>query len=91
MDCLDLELMRLRAAVTANSADAGVWRWYADLMEDNRLRCTKTIRGWMIEIDGACAVQDRSFDCAIRRAYYAFPDINCNPGNFSSKRQGRSD
>ncbi len=30
-----LEMVRLRAAVNANVEDAAVWRWFADLMEDN--------------------------------------------------------
>jgi hypothetical protein len=90
MDYLDLNIVRLRAASAANAVDAGVWRWYSDLMEDDRLKCTKTTQGWAVEIDGVCAVHDRSFDCAIRRAFDSFPDVNRGHSNVVSNRRRRS-
>ncbi|MGF6259762.1 hypothetical protein [Paraburkholderia youngii] len=70
-----LEITRLAAAVRANADDARVWRWYADLMEDGRVSCTRTRKGWLITVDGRCTVEDESFDCAVRRAEQTWSDI----------------
>ncbi|MEM5310158.1 hypothetical protein [Paraburkholderia sp. JHI869] len=64
----NLELARLAAATRANVDDARVWRWYADLMEDDRVSCARIRNGWRITVDGRAAVEDESFDCAVRRA-----------------------
>uniref|UniRef100_UPI00197F2D8B hypothetical protein n=1 Tax=Burkholderia sp. Ac-20379 TaxID=2703900 RepID=UPI00197F2D8B len=64
----DLELVRLSAAVRANVDDARVWRWYADLMEEDRVTCTRLRNGWQLTVDGICTVEDDSFDAAVRRA-----------------------
>jgi len=52
-----LELVRLAAAARANIDDARVWRWYADLMEDDRVSCMRIRNGWRITVDGRCAVR----------------------------------
>jgi hypothetical protein len=70
-----LEVARLSAAARANADDARVWRWYADLMEDDRVRCTRTRHGWQITVDNRCTVEDESFDCAVRRAEQAWSGI----------------
>ncbi|MBB5464131.1 hypothetical protein HDG32_000224 [Paraburkholderia sp. CI2] len=70
-----LEIARPAAAVRANADDARVWRWYADLMEDGRVSCTRTRKGWLITVDGRCTVEDESFDCAVRRAEQTWSDI----------------
>jgi hypothetical protein len=31
------QVMRIRASATANAQDAALWRWYSDLMEDQRV------------------------------------------------------
>jgi hypothetical protein len=90
MNHFDLNIVRLRAASAANAVDAGVWRWYSDLMEDDRLKCIKMTQGWVVEIDGVCTVHDRSFDCAIRRACDSFPDVNRCHSNIASNRRRRS-
>jgi hypothetical protein len=71
----ELELARLRAAVRANLDDARVWRWYADLMEDGRVRCTRTRSGWQITVDEQCSVEHESFDRAVRLAAHTWLDI----------------
>ncbi|OLL29245.1 hypothetical protein BTH42_23620 [Burkholderia sp. SRS-W-2-2016] len=71
----ELELARLRAAVRANLDDARVWRWYADLMEDGRVSCTRTRTGWQITVDEHCTVEDESFDRAVRVAAHRWLDI----------------
>lgn len=63
-----LELARLAAASRANVDDARVWRWYADLMEDDRVSCARIRNGWRITVDGRATVEDESFDCAVRQA-----------------------
>ncbi|QGZ64963.1 hypothetical protein [Paraburkholderia acidisoli] len=63
-----IEVARLHAAVRANIDDARVWRWYADLMEDERVSCTRTRGGWQVTVDGRASVEDDSFDGAVRRA-----------------------
>jgi hypothetical protein len=70
-----LELARLSAAVRANIDDARVWRWYADLMEDDRVKCTRMRNGWQVTVDGRCTVEDESFDGAIRLAAQTWTDI----------------
>ncbi|WP_322044560.1 hypothetical protein [Paraburkholderia sp. J67] len=71
----NLEVARLSAAARANADDARVWRWYADLMEDDRVRVTRLRHGWQITVDGRCTVEDESFDCAVRRAAQAWSGI----------------
>ncbi len=68
IDHHSLEIARLRAAATANIDDARLWRWYADLMEDGRIRSIRLGNVWRITIDDACLVEDLSFDEAVRRA-----------------------
>ena len=70
-----LELVRLAAAARANIDDARVWRWYADLMEDDRVSCMRIRNGWRITVDGRSTVEDESFDCAVRRAAQMWSDI----------------
>ena len=64
-----IELIRVRAAASANAEDARVWRWYADLMEDRRIECRHKGLSWMISVDGREIADNKSFDLAIRSAY----------------------
>lgn len=64
----EMELVRLRAAAHANLEDARIWRWYADLMEEDRVRCTHTRAAWLVTIDDRYTVEDESFDRAVRLA-----------------------
>jgi hypothetical protein len=83
----ELELARLRAAVRANLDDARVWRWYADLMEDERVSTTRTRDGWQITIDGRCTVEDESFDRAVRLAARTWLDIPRAPLTLRRRRK----
>ncbi|WP_414440364.1 hypothetical protein AB4851_06395 [Burkholderia sp. 22PA0099] len=71
----EMELARLRAAAHANLEDARIWRWYADLMEDERICCTHTRDGWLVTIDDRYTVEDESFDRAVRLAARQWFDI----------------
>ncbi|WP_347554225.1 hypothetical protein [Robbsia sp. KACC 23696] len=85
-----LEIARLRAAASANIDDARLWRWYADLMEDGRIRSTRIGTVWRITIDDGCLVEDVSFDCAVRRAVEAWSGIAQAPVTLRRrKRRGR--
>ncbi len=64
-----LELVRLRAAASALSQDARLWRWFSDQMEEHRLRCERDRDWWRITIAGRELACDRSFDVAVRAAY----------------------
>ncbi|MBN3725722.1 hypothetical protein [Burkholderia sp. Ac-20379] len=71
----DMELARLRAAALANLDDARIWRWYADLMEEERVCCTRTRDGWLITVDERYTVEDESFDRAVRLAARQWFDV----------------
>jgi hypothetical protein len=64
-----LEMIRLRAAATAQGQDAQLWRWFSDRMEDRCLDCRRHEEYWSIKISGRELARDRSFDVAIRSAY----------------------
>lgn len=83
----ELELARLRAALGANLDDARVWRWFADLMEDQRLRCTRTREHWQITIDDCFTVEDESFDRAVRLAARTSLDLPCIPLTWGRRRK----
>ena len=82
-----IEIARLNAAVNANIDDARVWRWYSDLMEDDRVRCERTRRGWQITIDDCHTVEDESFDCAVRLAAQTWGDIARAPVKLRRRRK----
>ncbi|MEK6348204.1 MAG: hypothetical protein V4764_12035 [Burkholderia sp.] len=74
-----MELARLRAAALANLEDARIWRWYADLMEEERVCCTHTRGGWRVTVDGQYSVEDESFDRAVRlaaRQWFDMPTLS---------------
>ncbi len=64
-----LEVIRLRAASSANSKDAALWPWFSDMMEDNRVTCIRKADVWSVRVDGRLLTTDRSFDRAVRAAY----------------------
>lgn len=63
------EVIRLRAASSANIQDATLWRWYSDMMEDNRVTCARKDGVWSIWTDGRLVATDRSDDLAVRKAF----------------------
>lgn len=60
---------RVRAGATANIQDAALWRWYADLMEDNRVACVRKEGTWSVWVDGRLLASDRSYDLTLRTAF----------------------
>jgi len=58
------------AAQAANAADAAVWRWFAVVYEEGRLRWCKSPAGWLISVDHKHLATDSDFDQAIRRAMH---------------------
>ncbi len=63
---------RLAAIAQANLADAQVWRWFSDGMEDGRLRVTRQHGNWVIVVDGQAAGVSESLDAAVRDVYQRF-------------------
>jgi len=63
-----IEVIRLRAASRANIQDAALWRWFSDMMEDNRIACIRKADVWSVWVDGQLLATDRSYDMAVRTA-----------------------
>jgi hypothetical protein len=62
--CLDT--IRLTARANANKADAELWRWYADAVEERQIR--HVCKGRTFEVTlGPHKTEASSFDEAIRR------------------------
>ncbi|WP_137924920.1 hypothetical protein [Cupriavidus sp. 2SB] len=64
----NIEVIRLRAAASANMQDAAMWRWYSDMMEDNRISCLRKDGLWSAWVDGRLLSTNRSYDVALRTA-----------------------
>jgi hypothetical protein len=62
-------ITRLAAIAQANLADAQVWRWFSDGMEDGRIRVTRQHANWVIVVDGVSSGVDESLDAAVRDVY----------------------
>jgi hypothetical protein len=60
--------VRLNAANTANAEDAGMWRWFSDMVEERRIRWCFAHDSWLVSVDHRHLATDRSFDQAIRVA-----------------------
>jgi len=60
---------RLAAIAQANLADALVWRWFSDGMEDGRIRVTQQNGNWVIVVDGVSSGVNESLDEAVRDVY----------------------
>jgi len=60
---------RLAAIAQANLADALVWRWFSDGMEDGRIRVTQQHGNWVIVVDGVSSGVNESLDAAVREVY----------------------
>lgn len=61
---------RLVGAAQANLEDAGLWRWYADLMEDRRIAVKSINDRWVVTVDHEKCAANVSFDTAIREAFH---------------------
>lgn len=68
-DVAALGTTRLAAIAQANLADALVWRWFSDGMEDGRIRVTQQNANWVIVVDGISSGVNESLDAAVREVY----------------------
>jgi hypothetical protein len=59
---------RALAASLANAEDASVWRWFALLLEERRIRWCCSGDRWLVSVDNRHVATDDSFDNAIRIA-----------------------
>ncbi|WP_232477770.1 hypothetical protein [Caballeronia calidae] len=60
--------IRRSAAIAANAEDADVWRWFANLVEERRVRWCLADDSWLVSVDHRHVATDQSFDEAIRGA-----------------------
>ena len=64
----DMGHARAAAALAANAEDASIWRWFALLLEERRIRWCCSGNGWLVSVDNRHVATDSSFDRAIRIA-----------------------
>jgi hypothetical protein len=64
------EMSRVRAvaALAANAEDASIWRWFAPLLEERRIRWCYSGESWFVSVDNKHVATETSFDNAIRAA-----------------------
>jgi len=74
---------RLAAIAQANLADAEVWRWFSDGMEDGRLRVTRQHGKWVIVVDGQAKAIDESLDAAVREVHQRIGTLSTNTNSWS--------
>jgi len=65
---VDMELDRLRGAASANEEDAGLWRWFAALVQDSRIRWCRAGDNWLVSVDHKHVATAFLFDLALRMA-----------------------
>lgn len=66
-----MQQARRDAASAANAEDASVWRWFAYLLEERRIRWRWQFNSWLVHIDRVHVATESTFDCAIREAKVA--------------------
>jgi hypothetical protein len=64
----DMKRIRAAAASAANAEDASIWRWFALLLEERRIRWCCSGDRWLVSVDNRHVATDSSFDKAIRIA-----------------------
>lgn len=64
----DMRHVRAAAALAANAEDASIWRWFALLLEERRIRWCCSSDRWLVSVDNRHVATDSSFDKAIRIA-----------------------
>ena len=67
-DLNDMGHARAAAALAANAEDASIWRWFALLLEERRIRWCCSGDRWLVSVDNRHVATDSSFDKAIRTA-----------------------
>lgn len=60
--------IRESAANEANAEDADIWRWFAGLVEERRIRWCFADGSWLVSVDRRHLGTEASFDHAIRAA-----------------------
>ena len=63
-----MQQARHEAASAANAEDASVWRWFAYLLEDRRIRWRWQFNSWLVHVDRTHVATESTFDRAIREA-----------------------
>lgn len=63
-----MEKMRLEGAMSANADDAAIWRWFAYLLEERRIRWRFQFGDWHVSVDRRHVARESTFDLAIRQA-----------------------
>lgn len=56
------------AAMQANQEDAELWRWFAAVYEEGRIRWCRSHSGWLVSVDHKHLATEPDFDTAIRLA-----------------------
>ena len=65
---IDMSDVRTAAALAANAEDAAIWRWFAPLLEERRIRWCCSGDRWLVSVNNRHVATDSSFDKAIRIA-----------------------
>ncbi|WP_245254476.1 hypothetical protein [Paraburkholderia sp. LEh10] len=60
--------IRQSAANAANAEDADIWRWFAGLVEERRIRWCCAEGSWLVSVDHRHVATEKNFDEAIRGA-----------------------
>ncbi|WP_257251500.1 hypothetical protein ACJ51O_37375 (plasmid) [Burkholderia pyrrocinia] len=66
---------RMAAAATVNADDASVWRWFAAMLEDRRIRWRFMFNAWVVHVDRKEVAVESSFYEAIRSAKYESEEL----------------
>ena len=78
-DLSEMGHVRALAAVAANAEDASIWRWFALLLEERRIRWCCSGDHWLVSVDNRHVATDNSFDNAIRSARKATQVLSRRP------------
>ncbi|MCR4467859.1 hypothetical protein [Burkholderia sp. SCN-KJ] len=67
-DPADTHRARTDAATAVNAEDASVWRWFAALLEERRIRWRFAFNNWLVHVDRKHVATEPTFYEAIRAA-----------------------
>ncbi|MGC1548184.1 MAG: hypothetical protein WA777_06610 [Rhodanobacter sp.] len=84
----DMGHVRAAAALAANAEDASIWRWFALLLEERRIRWCCSSDYWLVSVDNKHVATENSFDKAIRNARETVQNSN-QPISQGAKRSRR--
>ncbi|AXF25101.1 hypothetical protein CUJ89_20375 [Burkholderia pyrrocinia] len=63
-----MTIARAAARDSANAEDAALWRWFAALLDERRIRWCHSGRGWLVSVDHRHVATGTQFDQAMRMA-----------------------